>query len=91
MKVTVRKLSKRMSDTSTEPCGWGRRGNGYTQAATWALLVDGEHVATTSSNGDFWVISTPTGRRLAGVQNKQAAVQWVQNKKCYLLRLHFYA
>lgn len=76
-KVTVKKLSNRLSDTSSVECGWGRQGNGYTQAATWALMVDGEHVATTSSNGDYWVISTPTGRLIAGVQNKKAAVKWV--------------
>ena len=76
--VTLKKISDRVSETSTVHCGWGIRGNGSTQPARWAAIKDGEHVATLYSDGGIWLVVTPKMfRLLMCTYDRPAGIRWI--------------
>jgi len=79
-KVALKKLSARVTRTSTEHCGWGRAGNGFVESARWAALKGGTHVATTYSVDGFWSVVHPvTWRLFATLADRRSAVRWIAN------------
>jgi len=58
--VTIKKFTNAVPyETSTVNCGWGVSGNGGRVAATWAVMKNGQHIAT--------LLSTPTRNQSAWV------------------------
>ena len=76
--VTLKKISKSITETSSVACGRGRRGNGFRVSARWAAIKSGEHVATIYADNGFWPVMDPkTCKVITLVADKAAALRWL--------------